>query len=184
MTETLDRILELQFVIGWAGEGRTDPVRQGWWRTNWVDEYGGYDLLSRIVPRTAAWAQYELVRAAARHVDGANLDRQADAHRIRTLFHQGPDLDRALDERLHQHKVSEKNPLEVLPGLRLTQKWDADAFATFLGDLGQNRSFVNEPFGKRLTGDAPEDPVALVRTLAGGLLPLRPDYPRPYALAE
>ena len=180
---TLDRILELQFLVGWAGEGKTDPPRLGWWRTNWVDEYGGYDLLSRMLPRTAAWAQFELVREAARRIDSANLLEQADIKRIRTLFYLDPELDRALKKRLHEHKFEEKDPREVLPALRATHAWDADAFRGFLGDLGQSRTFVNEPFGKRLQGDAPSDPVALVRTLAQGLLPLGSEYPRPYALA-
>ncbi len=181
--EVLDRILELQFVVAWAGEGRAQPPRQPWWRTNWIDEYGGYDLLARMAPRTAAWAQYELARKAARTVDARGLDKQADAENIRTLFHQGPALDMELAERLLEHKKSESNPVETLPGLGITQEdWDPETFATYLRGLGEPRNFVNEPFGKRLTGDAPDEPVTRTRTLAQGLLPLSDTFPRPYTV--
>lgn len=180
--QVLDRILELQFVLSWAGEDAAQPRRQSWWRTNLIDEYGGYDLLSRLVPRTARWAQYELARTAARHVDGDGLDKQADAANIRTLFHLGPELDTELAERLQQLKASEVDPLEALPALKATATWDASAFAGFLGDLGDARRFEREPFGKRLSGDVPGDPVELIRTLAQGLLPLGERFPRPHAV--
>ena len=179
--QELDRILELQFIVAWAGEERAQPRRHPWWRTNWIDEYGGYDLLQRMAPRTAAWAQYELARKAARTVDGRELDKQARVESIRTIFHLGPELDRAIAEHLYEHKKSEANPVDVLPGLKFTiADWNPDAFARFAQDLAGPRNFVAEPFGKRLTGDAPSNPLEIVRTLVQGLLPPGDAYPRPY----
>lgn len=36
--EHLDRILALQFTVAWAGEGRCQPKRLGWWETDLIDE--------------------------------------------------------------------------------------------------------------------------------------------------
>ncbi|WP_395830945.1 hypothetical protein [Archangium violaceum] len=41
---TLDTILALQLTVAWAGEGRCEPARLGWWQTDLVDEAGGGDL--------------------------------------------------------------------------------------------------------------------------------------------
>lgn len=134
-----------------------------------------------MVPRTAAWAQYELARKAARTVDGQGLDKQARVESIRTIFHLGPELDRAIAERLYEHKKSELNPVHVLPALKLTTAdWNADAFAQFAQGLAAPRNFVPEPFGKRLTGDPPSSPLEIVRTLVQGLLSPGDAYPRPY----
>jgi hypothetical protein len=66
----IDRILATQLVVAWAGEGRSEPRRFGWWDTDLVDDARGGDLLARLAPRTHAWASLELVRQAARRVDG------------------------------------------------------------------------------------------------------------------
>ncbi len=55
-TAELDKILQLQLIVGWAGEGETDPPRLGWWRTVMGDKYGGEDLLQRLTPKTYEWA--------------------------------------------------------------------------------------------------------------------------------
>jgi hypothetical protein len=67
--ETLDEILAFQFVVAWAGEGRCEPKRLGWWDTDLIDPAGGGDLLARLLPRTHAWASLEAVREAARRTD-------------------------------------------------------------------------------------------------------------------
>ena len=182
-SEELDRILELQFIVAWAGEGGGTEPRQPWWDTNWIDEYGGADLLSRMVPRTAAWAQYEMAREAARRVDMKGLNKQASAQSIRSIFNLGPALDTELRERLFELKTSGTDPLGTLPGLAMTRNWSADAFEAFIGELGDQRNFEPEPFGLRLRGESPDTPVELIRQLAHGLTPLTDAYPRPYALA-
>lgn len=181
-TKTLDRLLELQFMVAWAGEACAQPARQPWWRTNWIHEFGGHDLLARMMPRTADWAQFELAREAACRVDRAGLTKQAKAQSIRSIFNLGPELDARLGERLFELKTGETDPYQMLPALEMTHNdWDEDAFTRFVDANGERRNFVNEPFGKRLQGDAPDDPVELVQTLMQSLTPLdsRP-YPRPY----
>lgn len=65
----LDEVLSLQLLVAWAGEGKTDPPRLGWWRTSLVDEFGGEDLFARLMPRTWRWAVLEAARTAARIAD-------------------------------------------------------------------------------------------------------------------
>ena len=44
----LDKILALQIMVAWAGEGACEPKRLDWWRTDLIDEYGGGDLFTRF----------------------------------------------------------------------------------------------------------------------------------------
>jgi hypothetical protein len=45
----LDDILAVQLTMAWAGEGRCDPARLGWWQTDLIDEAGGVvDLFVRL----------------------------------------------------------------------------------------------------------------------------------------
>lgn len=48
-----DFILALQFTVAWAGEGRSQPKRLGWWDTDLIDEAGGGDFLARLTPADA-----------------------------------------------------------------------------------------------------------------------------------
>jgi hypothetical protein len=68
-TTVLDDILAIQLSVAWAGEGRCEPRRLGWWETDLIDPRGGGDLMARLLPRTAAWAGLEAVREAAMRVD-------------------------------------------------------------------------------------------------------------------
>src|SRR3990167_3395844 len=96
----LDTILALQFTIAWAGEGRCQPKRLGWWDTDLIDDAGGGDLLRRLAPRTHAWASLEAAREAARRVDEKARKKMADPDAMRTLFFLGFDLDEQLNDRL------------------------------------------------------------------------------------
>lgn len=69
-SEVLDEILAIQFLVGWAGEGRSEPPRLGWWATDLVDEFGGGDFLKRLLPNTHKWAALEAVREAAKRQAG------------------------------------------------------------------------------------------------------------------
>ena len=48
--EALDAILAVQLTVAWAGEGRSDPPRLGWWETDLVDQDGRGELLKRLLP--------------------------------------------------------------------------------------------------------------------------------------
>jgi hypothetical protein len=66
----LDDVLAMQLTLGWAGEGRCEPSRIGWWQTDVVAEQGGVDFFRRLLPRTFEWASLETVLEAARRVGG------------------------------------------------------------------------------------------------------------------
>jgi hypothetical protein len=110
---TLDQILALQLTIAWAGEGRCEPRRLGWWDTDLVDEAGGGDLFARLLPRTAPWASLEAVREAARRTDAKARSRMGNPDAVRSLFFLGFDLDEPLNDRLAALKREGKSPAEA-----------------------------------------------------------------------
>ena len=89
----LDAILTLQLAIAWAGEGRCDPPRLGWWQTDLTDPDGGGDLLRRLLPRTHAWAGLEAVREAARRTDARLRTSLAHPDQLRTINFLGFEVD-------------------------------------------------------------------------------------------
>lgn len=171
-TSTLDAILSLQLVVAWAGEAS----RLGWWNTNLIDPDAGLDLLTRLAPRTAALAGWELVRAAAIAVDAERRGPQAERDRMVTLFHLGVDLDEALADRLREIKMSGG----TLPDLPTADtQFDRAAFAARLSALG---AVDTEPraSGRRIKGPMPVEPAVRVTRLAAALVPLVDHYPLPY----
>lgn len=176
-TQALDRILTLQLIVGWAGEGRTDPPRLGWWRTALGDEFGGEDLFRRLTPRTWRWAVLEAARAAARKVDAEARARAADADELISLYRFGFALDEQLDDRLAELKRAAADPTQALPGLAaVIARWDRDAFATWLAGQGA-ATVARSSIGRRLTGDPPDDAVDTAAALVAALAPLAEQYP-------
>lgn len=176
----LDEILSLQLLVAWAGEGKTDPPRLGWWRTGLVDEFGGEDLLARLLPRTWRWAVLEAARSAARIVDAEARAHAADGDQLISLFHFGFTLDEQLDDRLAEHKRSEVEPTEALPRLAATrQPWDADTFLLTLRDLATAVTAASS-IGRRLKGAMPTSPVDAARQLAAAMVPPGDRYPAPH----
>jgi len=176
----LDEILSLQLLVAWAGEGKTDPPRLGWWRTSLVDEFGGEDLFARLLPRTWKWAVLEAARAAARTVDAEARAHAADGDQLVSLFHFGFTLDEQLDDRLAEHKRSEAEPTEALPRLAATrQSWNADAFLQTLRDLATAQTAASS-IGRRLKGAMPASPVDAARQLAAAMVPPGDRYPAPH----
>src|SRR5689334_18925175 len=114
-SSTLDTVLALQITVAWAGEGRCEPRRLGWWPTDLVDPAGGGDLLARLLPRTHAWASLEAVREAARRADAQAREALANPDRLRTLFFLGFEIDELLSERLTSHKRAGTAITHVLP---------------------------------------------------------------------
>lgn len=178
--EGLDRILALQLAVAWAGEAQTEPPRLGWWSTSLCDELGGEDLFRRLTPRTWRWAVLEAARSAARKVDAAARAEAADADDLVSLFRLGFELDERLDDRLAELKRSGASPTEALPDLApLIATWDRSAFTAWGEQLGRPGTTPSS-IGRRLKGDAPEDPVAMARLLAAALVPLADRYPAPH----
>jgi hypothetical protein len=176
---TLDTILALQLVVAWAGEGRSQPKRLGWWDTDLVDEEGGGDLLVRLLPQTHAWASLESVREAARQVDAKARGKMADPDKMRTLFFLGFELDEQLGDRLASLKREGQAPAHSLSlPLSLTAEFAKEKLITVL--QGGDANFIVVPGGRQMKGAKPEAPEEVVRRLAAALVPLVEQYPLPF----
>jgi len=182
--EALDAVLTAQLAVAWAGEAgdpEGDDRRLGWWRTDLHSEFGGQDLFERLLPATWRWAMLQAAREAARRMDAAARAGVHDPDRLRTLFHLGPAVDAAVDDRLLDLKRHGRPPVEALPGLRavLTDRWSQPAFADWLARHG-SPEFSAVPAGRRLrTPPAAAD--RLAAALLAVLLPLPDRYPLPHA---
>jgi hypothetical protein len=178
--DALDRILTLQLAIAWAGEGKTDPPRLGWWRTALCDQFGGEDLFQRLTPRTWRWAVLEAARAAARKVDAEARAQAADADQLVSLFRLGFELDEQLDDRLAELKGSGVEPTSALPELgELTTSWNVASFTRWLESLGPTEATPSS-IGRRLKGEPPDDKVALAQRLVAAMHPIAERYPAPH----
>jgi len=176
--QTLDQILALQLTIAWAGEGRCEPKRLGWWDTDIVDEAGGGKLMQDLLPRTHRWAALEAAREAGRRVDARARTRMGDPDRLRTMFFLGFAVDEALEDRLAALKRSGTSPGEAL-SIRLDPGgFSKEALtAAFKQD---EASYAVVPNGRQMSGALPGDVGVLVRRLAGGLVPFSDAYPLPF----
>jgi hypothetical protein len=175
----LDEILALQFTLAWAGEAAGEPSRLGWWRTDLVDRAGGGDLLTRLVPRTAAWAGLALVRAAARRVDEATREKLARGDALWTPFHFGFEVDEQLDDRLAYHRNHEHQPAEVLGPRYLAERpWSKSSLEVLLQGLGTPTVTIT-PSGRQVVARA-ASPADAAPLLFAALLPLGATYPLPY----
>ena len=175
---TLDRILAVQLTLAWAGEGRSDPPRLGWWQTDLVDPLGGGDLLARLLPRTQAWASLEAAREAARRVDGRMRDATARPDELRTLFHLGTALDARLSDRLAHHKRSGIPPAKALDELADVET-DFDPKALEAA-LRREVDYRITPAGRELRTPMPDAPDLAVALLAAALLPFADAWPMPF----
>jgi hypothetical protein len=177
---TLDAILALQVTIAWAGEGRCDPRRLGWWDTDLVDPTGGGDLLARLLPRTQAWASLAAARDAARRVDAEARRRMADPDRLRTLFFLGFELDEFLGDRLAALKRDGAAPGATLPvTIDLGAAFSPAGLEAALRVPEAHPCGV-VPGGRHLKGAMPSSPELAVKNLAAALLPFPDHYPAPF----
>lgn len=175
----LDIVLAYQFAVAWAGEGRSEPRRLGWWDTDLIDDAGGGDFLARLAQRTHAWASFEGTREAARRVDEKARRKMADPDAMRTLFFLGFDLDERVADRLSALKREGKAPADVLPFPFATSAFSKDSIAAALTKSGAEQHTV-VPGGRQLRGTAPGEPEVLIRRLAAGLVPFGEQYPLPF----
>jgi hypothetical protein len=180
--QELDEILALQLSVAWAGEAAGEPRRLSWWETDLIDPEGGGDLFARLVPRTAAWAGFELARDAARRVEQTALARVARRDALWTLFHFGFELDEQLHDRLAFHRRHRHAPAQALaPKLRAGGTWNAAAFAEHLQAQAVPEVEVT-PSG-RLVQAKPKNAVEAARLLASALVPFDRHYPLPHVEA-
>ena len=183
--DELDDLLTLQLSVAWAGEGKTEPARLGWWATSLVDEYDGLDLMERLLPETGKWAALEVVRLVARLADDDARSKASNPDAIRSIFHLGFAIDEQLDDRLAEHKRSGVSPAEALPGLiGFDDEWDDGMWASWLEKLGIAPSdFRVDPGGRLVRSvDSSAEPVALVRGLVGALHKPAEHYPAPHVV--
>lgn len=179
----LDAVLAVQLVVGWAGEGRCEPKRLGWWDTDVIDPAGGGDLMARLLPRTHAWASLEAAREAARRADAKARARMGDPDKLRTLFFFGFALDEALADRFSLLKREGRSPVEVLQLGLLQQRFSNDALVAAFKRPDAAFTVVSGgggSSGRQLKGKCPDDVKEMVLRLAAGLVPLSEAYPLPF----
>jgi len=180
----LDLALTAQILVAWAGEGGEDP-RLGWWQTDLVSEFGGEDLLRRLLPRTFEWSMLQGVREAARRKDAELRAKASDPDQLVTLYRFGFVLDEQIDERLQVHKRSGRSPLERLPDLKevlgstLHGAWVREQFLQWVEAHGPVQTEA-EPTGRLLKGPMPSGLDRRVAQLLAALAPLADSYPLPH----
>lgn len=178
---SLDQILALQLSVAWAGEARARPARLSWWQTDLVDPEGGGDLLSRLAPRTHAWAALDAVREAARRVDDKVRRGSGTPDRLVTLFHLGFELDEEIAQRLSDHRRHQLTPADALgPSLLAGGTFDRSAFEAFLRQSGPAPRVESAPAGRRILDPAPGEPLLRAKLLVAALAPLASEYPMPH----
>lgn len=183
-TGDLDLALTAQIAVAWAGEGGEEP-RLNWWQTDLVSEFGGEDLMRRLLPKTYPWAMLQAVREAARHKDEELRAKASDPDQLVTLFRFGFELDEQIEERLQGHKKSGCSPQEALPGLAdllgasLLEPWDQTKFEYWVDSFGPVQT-DHLPTGRLVKGAAPAGLDRKVRQLVAGLAPLGDAYSLPH----
>ncbi len=74
-TLELDFALTAQLVVAFAGETGGAEPRLGWWQSDLTSEFGGVDLLRRLLPTTWRFAVLQAAREAARRARPRPLTR-------------------------------------------------------------------------------------------------------------
>lgn len=183
-TADLDLALTAQIVVAWAGESGEEP-RLGWWQTDLVSEFGGEDLLQRLLPRTWPWAMLQAVREAARRKDEELRAKASDPDQLVTLYRFGFELDEQIEERLQAHKRDGLSPAEALPDLEgllgstLHQPWDRAQFQQWV-EAHEPVQAEAVPTGRQLKGAMPAGLDRQVAHLVAALAPLADRYPLPH----
>lgn len=176
----LDEILALQFLVGWAGEGRCEPKRLGWWDTDVVDEAGGGDLFRRLMPVTHLWASLEAARDAGRRTDSRARLLSGTPHKLRTLFFLGYEQDEKLIDRLRTLKRTDGAEPAGLPSpMSFAGEFAKDALASALSNNAKV-AFETTATGRHLKGKPPAKTEDMVRQLAGALVPIGKQYAMAY----
>ena len=178
--EVLDALLSAQLIVAWAGESGEER-RLGWWKTDLVAEYGGYDLFKRLLPNTWDWAALQAVREAARRRDAELRVRADHPDRNGSLYRLGCEVGEQVDERLLEPKRSGDAPPLALPALDglVGEHWSEEAFVEWVASHGAVDTETS-PLGRRIKGALPGDVAALTSKLVGALAPTSDAYPLPH----
>lgn len=176
----LDSILSWQFTVAWAGEGKCQPKRLGWWQTDLVDREGGGDLFHRLFPKTHEWAALEAVRDAAIAHDRSIRQRLAEPDWVNTLFFWGFNIDEQLADRLIEHKCIQEPPAAVLDLPLDLGKWVRADLEAALSIGKQPVRYEVEPAGRAIAEKVLPAYELRSQKLASALLPLADDYPMPF----
>ncbi|MEH2002805.1 MAG: BREX-6 system BrxE protein [Nostoc sp.] len=183
--DTLDKILALQIIVAWAGEGACEPKRLDWWRTDLIDENGGGDLFQRLFPKTYLWASLEAVRQAAIHKDRGRRMDMAKPDAVRTLFFWGFSINEQLAARLIFHKQNGINPLETLPfQLDIYQAFSKPHFEEAISIPHGKVNFKLVPSGREIVDETLKALDECAKRLASALLPFSDKYPMPFYRLE
>lgn len=176
----IDGALTAQLAVAWAGE-LGDPKRLGWWRSNFVSEFGGEDLFKRLLPSTWEWAVLEAAREAALQKEAELLRMDPEPDRIVSLYHLGFAQDERISERLTDLKRAASKPNEVLPGLAevVGQTWKQQNFFDWVESHG-SLDTVATSIGRRLKGAPPSSLQQKVSHLLSALAPSSDQYPLPH----
>lgn len=176
----LDAILAVQITVAWAGEGRCQPKRLGWWDTDLIDAEGGGDFFARLLPQTAKWAALEAAREAARRVDEKARLKMATPDDARTIFFLGFEIDEQIGDRLAALKREGHSPVEVLRlPVSLGSAFDREGVAKALGGEAAP-AFTVVPGGRKMKSAMPGAPNEAVCALAAALVPFAEHYPVPF----
>ena len=178
--DILDRILALQVLVAWAGEGLSDPPRLNWWRTDIVDTGGGSYLLEELMPKTHCWASLEAALRAAMHADQQNRSDMAIPDAVRTLFFWGFGFDEQLADRLREHKHSQVYPDQVLTlPMDINGTFVKAEFEAAVA-LDPAVKYKIVPSGRQMMEPLPGGHDLCAAKLAAALLPLTESYPMPF----
>jgi hypothetical protein len=176
----IDGALTAQLSVAWAGE-LGDPKRLGWWRSNFVSEFGGEDLFKRLLPSTWEWAVLEAAREAVLQKEAEFLRMDPEPDRIVSLFHLGFAEDERISERLRDLKRAAGKPHEVLPSLTevVGRTWSPQNFFDWVVSRGSPET-VATSIGRRLKGAPPLSLQQRVSHLLSALAPPSDQYPLPH----
>jgi len=175
----IDLALSAQIVVAWAGESGEDK-HLGWWRSDLISEFGGEDLLRRLLPSTWPWAVLQGARETARRKDAELRQQDHNPDRIVSLFNLGFDLNERIEDRFQELKRSGGDPQEALPGLAIIAGgWDHARFSDWVEGHGHADASAT-PIGRRIKGQPPAGLDQRVRKLVAALASAPDSYPLPH----
>ena len=176
----IDHAITIQIAVAWAGEAG-DPKRLGWWRSDFVSEFGGEDLFRRLLPSTWEWAVLEAAREAAFRKEAELRRMDSEPDHVVSLYHLGFVHDERIGERLADLKRASRKPYEALPGLAavVERTWNPERFIEW-GAAHGTVDTTTMPIGRRIKGAPPASLGQLVSHLLCALVPLADKYPLPH----
>jgi len=158
----LEAVLKLRCRIARLGEN--DAYH--WWDSDAATETGLY-VLKRLFPKTATWVGVEMAAAAARVRHEALLPKVRAVH----LFDLGPETERALDNLVHEMKLSQADASPFLPSPPNPAPADVGEALEALGIVQPDAALKQPGASERFycVGDVTQDGLRNPATLAAGL---------------